>query len=211
MSDDLPKIWQDPDITQETLPVEMPIEDEIQLPSIEEQKNIVNNSELSKENKDLVSGLVEINQIAEVLSQIKSTESLEQRKTVTQAICEGFINARMRNNLQAEQLKQALLNRLLSNVENLDLELTSRIYTDLQDTSSIDAQQALANINGTSGVIPGQGGTTFNLNLATGENSMVTANTLNANPQQVGQLKEVAAMNTSIKAWSNIPLPKRKD
>ena len=64
--------------------------------------------------------------------------------------------------------------------------------------------------NGNAGApIGNQTGTVVNLNLATGENSNITNNTLNANPQQVGQLKEVAAMNTSIKAWSNIPLPKK--
>ena len=67
-------------------------------------------------------------------------------------------------------------------------------------------------INGNMGnMFAPSSGTTVNLNLATGENGVVTAQTLNATPQQVGQLKEVTQMNTAIKGWSNVALPRKKN
>lgn len=221
MSDDLPKMWVeeiepncDPitgEIIETNTQALMPIEEEIPLPTISEQKDIVANSSINAENKGMLQALVEMNNVAETLALIRSNESAEQRKTVITAWCENFMNSRMRNNVVAETLKAKLLERLLNNIDNLDLQTTAQIYNDLSDVSNVDVQQAMANINGGAGAMPGnQTGTVVNLNLATGENSTVTNNTLNAQPQQVGQLKEVAAMNTSIRAWSNIPLPKKK-
>ena len=175
----------------------IPIEETKPLPTIAEQTKIVAESDISEENKGLLQGLVEINNVAKTLEAIRSEETQEQRRTV-------------KNNLVAEELKRKLLNRLLSNIDNLDLELTSRIYVDLQETMAVDLQQANAQIMGQQGAPVGNpGGINLTINNATSEGATITNNTLNANPQQVGQLKEVAAMNTSIKAWSNIPLPKK--
>lgn len=215
MSNDFPKYWNDE--TDNITEVEtfdntsqlIPIEETKPLPTIAEQTKIVAESDISEENKGLLQGLVEINNVAKTLEAIRSEETQEQRRTVLTAFCESFVGARLKNNLVAEELKRKLLNRLLSNIDNLDLELTSRIYVDLQETMAVDLQQANAQIMGQQNIVSPNPGTVVNLNLATGENSNITANTLNANPQQVGQLKEVAAMNTSIKAWSNIPLPKK--
>ena len=215
MSNDFPKYWNDE--TNNITEVEtfdntsqlIPIEETKPLPTIAEQTIIVAESDISEENKGLLQGLVEINNVAKTLEAIRSEETQEQRRTVLTAFCESFVGARLKNNLVAEELKRKLLNRLLSNIDNLDLELTSRIYVDLQETMAVDLQQANAQIMGQQNIVSPNPGTVVNLNLATGENSNITANTLNANPQQVGQLKEVAAMNTSIKAWSNIPLPKK--
>lgn len=212
---DTPKIWNEDDIkydpeTGEILedydaPTDIVPVEEVAVPSIAEQKEIVNNSDVSEEGKSLLGSLIEMNNIANTLTLLRNNETIEQRKTVVTAMCEAFINERMRNNIVAEDLKRKLLERLLVNVDNLDLQTTAQIYNDLHDTSSVDSQQAMTNLNGGNPTMPGQGGTTFNLNLATGENSMVTANTLNAQPQQVQQLKEVAALNSSIRAWQNIP------
>lgn len=221
MSDDLPKMWVeeiepncDPvtgEIIETNTQALMPIEEEMPLPTISEQKNIVANSSINKENKDMLQALVEMNNVAETLALIRSNESAEQRKTVITAWCENFMNSRMRNNVVAETLKAKLLERLLNNIDNLDLQTTAQIYNDLSDVSNVDAQQAMANINGGSGTIPGQGsGINLTINNATSEGASITTNTLNAQPQQVGQLKEVVTLNSSIKAWSNIPLPKKK-
>lgn len=215
MPNDFPKYWNDE--TDETAEVEtfdntsqlVPVEEVKPLPTIAEQNKIVAESDISEENKGLLQGLVEINNVAKTLEAIRSEETQEQRRTVLTAFCESFVGARLKNNLVAEELKRKLLNRLLDNIDNLDLELTSRIYVDLQETMAVDLQQANAQIMGQQNIVSPNPGTVVNLNLATGENSNITANTLNANPQQVGQLKEVAAMNTSIKAWSNVPLPKK--
>lgn len=221
MSDDLPKMWVeeiepncDPvtgEIIETNTQALMPIEEEIPLPTISEQKDIVKNSSINEENKSMLQALVEMNNVAETLALIRSNESAEQRKTVITAWCENFMNSRMRNNVVAETLKAKLLERLLNNIDNLDLQTTAQIYNDLSDVSNVDAQQAMANINGGAGAIPGQGsGINLTINNATSEGASITTNTLNAQPQQVGQLKEVVTLNSSIKAWSNIPLPKKK-
>ena len=216
MPNDFPKYWNDE--TDNITEVEtfdntsqlIPIEETKPLPTIAEQTKIVAESDISEENKGLLQGLVEINNVAKTLEAIRSEETQEQRRTVLTAFCESFVGARLKNNLVAEELKRKLLNRLLSNIDNLDLELTSRIYVDLQETMAVDLQQANAQIMGQQGAPVGNpGGINLTISNATSEGATITNNTLNANPQQVGQLKEVAAMNTSIKAWSNIPLPKK--
>ena len=216
MPNDFPKYWNDE--TDNITEVEtfdntsqlIPIEETKPLPTIAEQTKIVAESDISEENKGLLQGLVEINNVAKTLEAIRSEETQEQRCTFLAAVCESFVGARLKNNLVAEELKRKLLNRLLSNIDNLDLELTSRIYVDLQETMAVDLQQANAQIMGQQGAPVGNpGGINLTINNATSEGATITNNTLNANPQQVGQLKEVAAMNTSIKAWSNIPLPKK--
>lgn len=214
VNNDLPKYWNEE--TGEIIEAEpmdlVPVQEEIApLPTISEQKSIVTSAEdISDTNKSILGSLIELNSVGEVLKQLRYTETAEQRKLVLDGYCESFINARINNNIVSEKLKAKLLERLLNNLENLDLETTSRIYNDLHDVTSVDAQQAFANINGGGVPIPGQNnGTTVNLNLATAEGAMITNNTLNANPQQVGQLKEVSTLNSSIKAWSNIPLPKQ--
>ena len=216
---DTPKMWVEEDITYdpetgeiiENTPTELAVVEEIPMPTIAEQKELVASSPVSSESKGLLNSLIEMNSIAQTLELMHNNETQEQRKVVVTAMCEAFVNERMRNNIVAEELKRRLLERLIDNVEHLDLETTSRIYTDLHDVSNIDSQQAVTNINGGSGGISGQGsGINLTINNATSEGASITTNTLIANPQQVGQLKEVVTLNSSIKAWSNIPLPKKK-
>lgn len=219
MSDDLPKYWNEE--TGEVLDSEivdtqaslMPIEDVTPLPTISEQKQVVNDdTELSKESKSMLSSLIEMNKVAQTLDAIRSSETAEKRKTVVNAWCEAFISSRMRNNVVAEELKSKLLLRLIDRVDNLDLDTAARIYTDLHDVSNTDASQALASVNGEVGYVGNQSGSNINLtiNNATSDGASITNNTLNAGGQPVAQLKEVSTMNSSIKAWNTIPLPKRK-
>lgn len=219
-NNDLPKIWNedliyDPETGEiiDNTPAQdlIPIEESKPLPTIAEQKKAVADSDISEESKGMLDSLIEMNGIAQVLEITRNTEMAEQRRNVIGAWCENFIGARLRNNVAAEKLKAALIDRLLVNVNELDLETSSRILNDLQQTMSVDSQQAMAMINGGSagGFNSGQGGVNLVINNATSEGASITNQTLNTTPQQVGQLKEVAAMNTSIKAWSNIPLPKK--
>lgn len=222
MSNDFPKYWTeeeyDPETgeilqssnTQELIPIEENVPEPLTIP---EQKNIISSAnDISTEGKEMLNGLVEINSIANVLAKIDTTETIEKRKTVVTAWCESFINSRMRNNVAAEMLKQKLLERLVNNVHNLDLQTSAEIYRDLTEVSSVDAQQAMFALNGNLGNTPQSGGINLTINNATAEGATVTNNTLNATPQQVGQLKEVASLNASLKSWGqNIPLPKKKE
>ena len=214
---DLPKYWnEDTGEIVETYPENtallVPHEEEVPLPTIAEQKDIVNMADVNKDNMAMLKSLVEMNQVAETLNALRSTESQDMRRNVLTAWCESFVNSRMINNMAAERLKAKILEKLTDNLDILDLDTISRIYNDLHEVSAVDMQQASSMVNGNlgGGFAPNTG-TTVNLNLATGENGVVTAQTLNATPQQVGQLKEVSTLNNSIKAWNSIPLPKRKD
>lgn len=209
---DTPKIWQDPDLVQENLPTEI-IQEEIELPSIAEQRETITSSNLSNSNKALLESLVTMNEVAQTLDKIRYTETADMRLNYVKMLAENFISSRMYNNHIAEELKRKLIERLLAHVDDLDFELATRLYTDLHETTNLDAQQAFATVSGTNATMPGMAGNGINLtiNNATSEGASIMNNTLNATPQQVGQLKEVQAMNASIKGWAgNIPLPKRK-
>lgn len=217
MSNDYPKYWNEEEIDSETGEIIspsaelVPVKEEIPLPTIEEQKTIVSSAiDLNPKDRGLLNSLVEMNNVAQTLLALRTQETAEQRRTVIQAWCENFINARMQNNVTAETLKQRLLIRLINNIDNLDLQTVSQIYNDLSETSSVDAQQAMASINGGTGTVGGSSGINLTINNATSEGASITNNTLNASPQNASTTKEVSILNNSIKAWGKVPLPNRK-
>lgn len=213
---DLPKYWnEETGEIVETYPensaVLVPQEEITPLPTIAEQTEIIQAAEVNKDNMSMLNSLVEMNRVAETLNALRSTESQEMRRNVLTAWCESFVNSRMINNVAAEKLKAKILEKLSENINLLDMETQAKIYSDLHEVSAVDMQQANSLVSGNLGGGFGQSaGTTVNLNLATGENGVITSQTLNATPQQVGQLKEVTQMNTAIKGWSNVQLPRKK-
>ena len=214
MFTDTPNIWTGDELENEqTEIVEVPAEaDLVPLPTKEESLAIIETSSISEEHKGLLQSLTEMNEVSKVLTAIRDSETQEQRKSLIRAWSENFITVRFQNNGIVERLKRKLLERLLDNVENLDLETTYQILTSLQDVTSIDAQTAMSQImgGGSSGG-GGNSGPTFNLNIANGDNANATANTMNvgAGPA-VTQLKEVAAMNNSLNAWNNVNMPRKE-
>ena len=216
--DDQPKIWTGDDVfTDEITPeqtTDLAIIDETpKLPTLEEQEDIVNSSDLRDENKTLLGALVELNKTSAILAQIQNDETIEMQNKVIQATCTSFIHNRMMNNITAEQLKNKLLTNLLQNIDVLDLETQSKIYNDLTEVSAIDAQQALAKMSGASGGMSGSGsgGINLTINNATAEGASINNPTLNvgtAGPS-ITQLKEVTSLNNSVKAWGSAPMPKK--
>ena len=216
--DDQPKIWTGDDVfTDEIIPeqtTDLAIIDEApKLPTLEEQEDIVNSSDLKDENKTLLGALVELNKTSAILAQIQNDETIEMQNKVIQATCTSFIHNRMMNNITAEQLKNKLLTNLLQNIDVLDLETQSKIYNDLTEVSAIDAPQALAKMSGASGGMPGSGsgGINLTINNATAEGASINNPTLNvgtAGPS-ITQLKEVTSLNNSVKAWGSAPMPKK--
>lgn len=213
---DIPKFWNEITDTEDTstsevienLPVEQ--DETPPLPTIQEQKEIVNKSEVNIETKSILNTLIEINDTATILAKIQNDESKEQRNNVIEAIAASFIHRRMMNNERAEQLKFKLIERLSDNIESLDLETVARIYNDLTSVTTVDAQQALAKIGG--GPI-GNSGTTgpmFNINVAAGDNANATSNAMQVSTTTqppIENLKVVSAVAETSKAWGNIPKP----
>lgn len=217
MVDDTPRLWNDnikydpetgeileDDTTESTnlIPV-----DEIPVPTTEEQQAIIKQSSLSEKNKELLNSIVELNAICDIMDQTAMTETQEKQKRAIQLICENFLAQRFRNNQTAEQLKHALLVRLLDNIDNLDLATTAQIYNDLHDVTSQEAVAAFGQLlgGGAAGIPGTNGGINLTINNATADGAAITTNTLNTTPQHIPQLKEVAAMNSSIRAWQGIP------
>lgn len=215
--DDQPKIWTGDDIfadeiTEETSTDLTLIDDTPQLPSLEEQADIVNTADLKEDNKNMLSALVELNKTAAILAQIQNDETIEMQNKVIQATCTNFIQSRMMNNSTAEALKNKLLINLMQNIDVLDLETQAKIYNDLTEVSAIDAQQALAKMSGSTGAAGGTGGgINLTINNATAEGASINNPTLNVGGggPSITQLKEVTSLNNSVKAWGSAPMPKR--
>lgn len=213
--DDQPKIWTGDDVfTEDNIQevdetsTDLAIVDETpQLPSLEEQESIVNNSDLKDENKSMLGALVELNKTAAILAQIQNDETIEMQNKVIQATCTNFIQSRMMNNSTAEALKNKLLLNLMQNIEVLDLETQAKIYNDLTETSAIDAQQALAKISGGSGMpTGGNGGINLTLNNITGDNAGVTQNTLAVNTKApIQNLDTLNNLSSNLNSWKNAP------
>lgn len=213
--EDTPKIWVED--TGEVVEYDntsqlVPTQEEIQLPTIEEQKSILNSSSLSEEDKGILGGIIEVNRVCQLLDQIKAAETAEQRQTVLSIYAENFIMSHLRNNIRAETLKDKLLQRLADNIDNLDLELTSRIFLDLQQTMAPDVAIMNARSQGDSGMNAAMGnGPSINLtvNNATTEGASITNNTMaiNGNPQQ---LKDVVGLNKTIKDMQKLSLPRQR-
>ena len=216
--DDQPRIWTGDDVFVDEIPEEtgtdLTIVDETpQLPSVEEQASIVEDSNLKDENKKMLGALVELNKTAAILAQIQNDETIEMQNKVIQATCTNFIQSRMMNNSTAEALKNKLLNNLIQNIDVLDLETQAKIYNDLTEVSAIDAQQALAKMSGSTGTPAGtSGGINLTINNATAEGASINNPTLNvggAAGPSITQLKEVTSLNNSVKAWGSAPMPKK--
>ena len=212
--DDQPKIWTGDDVfvdeaVEETSTDLTIVDDTPQLPSLEEQTNIVNSSDLKEDNKNMLSALVELNKTAAILAQIQNDETIEMQNKVIQATCTNFIQSRMMNNTTAETLKNKLLLNLIQNIDVLDLETQAKIYNDLTEVSAIDAQQALAKMSGGStGGIPGNagGGINLTINNATAEGASINNPTLNVgNTPPVKNLDTLNTLNNSLDSWKNAP------
>ena len=211
--DDQPKIWTGDDVFVDDMPQEMPGTDiatieEAPLPSLEEQENIVATSNLKEDNKNMLNALVELNKTAAILAQIQNDETVEMQNKVIQATCTNFVQTRMMNNATAEALKNKLLGNLMQNIDVLDLETQAKIYNDLTEVSSIDMQQALAKMSGSTGTPMGNtgGGINLTLNNITGDGAGVTQNTVAVGTTPpVSNLDTLNNLSTAMGTWKNAP------
>lgn len=213
MMQDTPKMWIDEEEFQDQyneLDQEnqaLTVQEEVTpLPSIADQEKMVKESDLTEEHKGMLGQLIEITKVSELLKQVNNEEVKESRNQLLDATCAVFIQTRMQNNMQIEDLKRKVIKRLADNIENMDLELANEVLTNLSQVTNADATNALANTRGGAPINNGgMPGIQLNINNATAEGAQITTQTLNASPQQVADLKNVATLNNSLKAWGNIP------
>lgn len=211
MENDTPKVWNNTAaLVQNEYPQQemVEVQEEKPLPSIEEQQRELEKSGITGINYNMVNTLIEMNKVAQLLQTVRATESEDGRRAVLRSFCEGFVHARMQNNIVAETLKAKLLARLLQNIDRLDLSTAAQIYIDLTQTMAVDTQMAMSAINGMnpSATTPISSGVTVNISNASGDAPTITNNTLNTD-QGAAQLKEVSLLNNNVKAWSNNTIP----
>ena len=214
--DDTPKRWVDEaellDENVSNSQMLMPAEEDIHLPTVEEQKQIIAEAEgkVSDENMQLLKGLVEINAMAEVLHKVRTQETQEHRRVMLDTLCETFMNSHYQNNILAEQLKRDLLTRLATHVNDMDLELSANTAIELMNAMGTDVAQAGARINGEPSIIPGQqGGINLTINTAEGA-QQVTNQTLNNGTLIQSANKETVTLSNTIKQMQNLQMPKKK-
>ena len=211
--DDTPKRWVDENEIEayDNASQLVPVEEEKPLPTVAEQKAVVAESDLKEEDKSILGGIIEINNIANALEKTGIMETIEQRIMVIRTYAEHFIAEHLRNNIRAEDLKNMLLMKLARNIDNLDLELASRIYLDLQQTMSQDVAIMNATAHGEVGAsaIPNAGPSiNLTVNNATTEGASITNNTLAVNNQQAN-LKDASILNNTLKKMQNISMPRQ--
>ena len=206
--DDTPKRWVDENEEEvcDNSSQLTPIKEEKPLPTVAEQKDIIAQSDLKEEDKSILGGIIEINNIANALEKTGIMETIEQRIMVIRTYAEHFIAEHLRNNIRAEDLKNMLLMKLARNIDNLDLELASRIYLDLQQTMSQDVAIMNATAHGEVGAnaIPNAGPSiNLTVNNATTEGASITNNTLAVNNQQPN-LKDASILNSTLKKMQTV-------
>jgi len=214
--DDTPKRWVDEDLDVEDTSTNsvalMPAEEQVHLPTIEEQKAIIKEAEskVKPEYMDLLKGLVEINAMAEVLHSVGTVETQEHRRVLLDTMCESFVNSHYQNNIYAEQLKMRLLKRLSDHIDDMDLELSANTLIELTNAMGTDVAQAIAKTNGESAVIPGQGpGINLTINTAEGA-QQVTNQTLNNGMIVQGANKETVSLGNTLKQMQTLQMPRKK-
>ena len=209
MMQDTPKMWVEEDDFQDQFDAEnqalVVAEEQPQLPTIKEQTEMVEKSDISEKNKSMLGQLIEISKVSQLLKNINNEEVAAERNNLLDATCAVFIQSRMQNNMQMETLKTKVIQRLIDNIDNMDLELANEVLTNISQVTSTDATNAMSSLRGGAISSSGMPGVSLTINNATAEGAQITTQTLNAQPQQVQQLKEVATLNSSIRAWQNIP------
>lgn len=214
--DDTPKRWVDEDLDVEDVSnsaalMPMSAEEDLHLPTIEEQKEIIKEAEgkVSPENMELLKGLVEINAMAEVLNSTAARELKEQRRVLLDTLCETFVNSHYQNNLMAEQVKRLLLTRLANNIENMDLELTANTAIELMNALGTDVMHANSIVMNQPAVMPGQGpGINLTINTAEGA-QQVTNQTLNNGTIVQSTNKETVSLGSTLKQMQSLQMPRK--
>lgn len=182
------------------------VQEEKPLLSEQEQTELVKISDISEKNKSMLGELIELNKVSSLLKNLNNEEKIADRNSLLDATCAIFVQSRMQNNTQMEMLKTKLIQRLVDNIDNMDLTLVNEVLSNISQVTSTDANNAMGNLKGgIGGTNSGIPGIQLNINNATAEGAQITTQTLNAGPKQVQELKEVASLNNSLKAWGNLP------
>ena len=204
---DTPRVWTD-EVAQADGAANLPetINEEPKLPELssQEKKEIIA-QEVPDDYKDIFGSLVELSDMAHAIEAIDTDASQQTRKRMLDIITESFIRKRMDTNVKMEDIKRDLLMSVYKNMDQVDILTRFEMLKSLHEMTQVDAQKQ---IGGFTNPMPEYGQTPNTVvNVVTGQDGQLTTNTVNVGASPVSDLKNVAKMNESIKAWGNSPKP----
>lgn len=209
---DAPKIWKSPEEilaeqeAQKNQELIVPEEPSVPTLPVEERLDIIE-KEASENDKSILNALVEVSKTANVLKQIDNEELQEGRNLVLKAWYDAFIQNKMQNSHTIEKVIAGLADRLLNNIDSLDLEQTGILIEKLSNVNAIMAQRNPTTLGdpmyGQSG---GQPAVNLTINNATGENSNINAQSLNVGGRPpVSNLDGLNNLNNAMNGWKGAP------
>ena len=203
---DTPRVWTEEVATDENVTNLPGVVEENYLPELssQEKKEIIA-QEVPEDYKDIFGSLVELSDMAHAIEAIDTDASQQTRKRMLDIITESFIRKRMDTNVKMEDIKRDLLMSVYKNMDQVDILTRFEMLKSLHEMTQVDAQKQ---IGGFTNPIPEYGQTPNTVvNVVTGQDGQLTTNTVNVGASPVSDLKNVAKMNESIKAWGNSPKP----
>lgn len=203
---DTPRVWTEEVATDENITNLPGVVEENYLPELssQEKKEIIA-QEVPEDYKDIFGSLVELSDMAHAIEAIDTESSQQTRKRMLDIITESFIRKRMDTNVKMEDIKRDLLMSVYKNMDQVDILTRFEMLKSLHEMTQVDAQKQ---IGGFTNPMPEYGQTPNTVvNVVTGQDGQLTTNTVNVGASPVSDLKNVAKMNESIKAWGNSPKP----
>ena len=202
---DTPRVWTEM-VDQEENITNLPgvIEEHLPELSSSEKKEIIE-AEVPDDYKDVFGSLVELSDLAHAIEAIDTESSQQTRKRMLDIITESFIRKRMDTNVKMEDIKRDLLMSVYENMNQVDILTRFEMLKSLHEMTQVDAQKQ---IGGFTNPMPEYGSSPSTVvNVVAGQDGQLTTNTVNVGTSPVSDLKNVAKMNETMKAWGNSPRP----
>lgn len=207
---DAPKIWKSPEeiLAEQQQSQELTVPEEPSVPTlpVEERLDIIE-KEASENDKGILNALVEVSKTANVLKQIDNEELQEGRNLVLKAWYDAFIQNKMQNSHTIEKVIAGLADRLLNNIDSLDLEQTGILIEKLSNVNAIMAQRNPTTFGDpTYGQGGGQPAVNLTINNATAEGASINNPTLNVGGRSpVQNLDGLNNLNNAMNGWKGAP------
>ena len=208
---DAPKIWKSPEeiLAEQEINKnqELMIPEEPSVPTlpIEDRLQIID-KEASDNDKGILNALVEVSKTANVLKQIDNEETQEGRNLVLKAWYDAFIQNKMQNSHTIEKVIAGLADRLLNNIDSLDLEQTGILIEKLSNVNAIMAQRNPTTLGDPTYGQGGQPAVNLTINNATAEGASINNPTLNVGGRPpVQNLDSLNSLNNAMTGWKGAP------
>lgn len=208
---DAPKIWKSPEeiLAEQEINKnqELMIPEEPSVPTlpIEDRLHIID-KEASDNDKGILNALVEVSKTANVLKQIDNEETQEGRNLVLKAWYDAFIQNKMQNSHTIEKVIAGLADRLLNNIDSLDLEQTGILIEKLSNVNAIMAQRNPTTLSDPTYGQGGQPAVNLTINNATAEGASINNPTLNVGGRPpVPNLDGLNSLNNAMTGWKGAP------